>query len=294
MKKPKVLALVLALFVVVCIIITFCIPKWDSLFVQNPVTVTQGELSVHYLDVGKADCIFITDGETNIVIDSGYASASEYIEEYLDSYNVQTINLLVASHQDKDHIGSMAKIIDKYDVKEFWQPELNEKQIPNTSAYEYMQKALADKEISSLSPEPGTERAYGAINLETLAPSKIYSDINNCSIVIKLTFGEKKFLFMGDAEKQEEKGIINDGFDLSADVIKIGHHGSATSTTQELLDAVQPQIAVISVGPDDNNLPKEVTLDRLEQNNIKTYRTDLNGNVVIKTDGETLNTETER
>lgn len=300
MKKPKIVLALLSLFVVVCIAFTFGaplgIPTWDTLFPKiNTATVeTNGQLSVHFLDVGKADCIFITDGEKNIVIDSGYNSSWEYINSYLSSYNVKTINLLVASHQDKDHIGSMANIINTYNVNSFWQPALEEDQIPSTSAYTQMEKALSENGINGINPDVGTEVAYNDIKLKVISPAKHYNDINNCSIVIKLTYGNEIFMLMGDAEKQAENSIVKGGADIKADVIKIGHHGSATSTTEKFLSAVNPQIAVISVGPDDNNLPKESVLNRLLDFGVTTYRTDTNGTVVILTDGNTLTVKQER
>lgn len=251
-------------------------------------------MSVHILNVGRADSILIKCEDKNILIDAADKDVNDVVCSYLRRNNVKKLDLVVVTHPHRDHIGQMSNVIDQFDIVRFIMPRLKDGVMSTTKTYERLSKSLDSKHISPQEPTPGTDFNVGNAKIEILAPNAQYDNINNYSVVLKITYGNRKFLFTGDAETESEKDMIDAGFDLNSDVLKVGHHGSKTSTSQKFLDAVKPKYAVISVGPDQNNLPKKETLNRLSKNGINVFRTDLNGNIIIATDGNEIKINKER
>lgn len=252
------------------------------------------EFRVHYLDVGKADSALIQCGDVDILIDAGDVDNNHFVCSYLKQQNVDDLELVIATHPDRDHIGQMEDVINTFDIDEFMMPNIPESAIPTDVTYLNMMDALNNKEVEVTSPEAGESISLGDITVEILAPINLADDTNGNSIVSKIMYKDKKFLFMGDADTAEEKDILSAGYDVKSDVLKIGHHGSKTSTSKEFLKAVNPNYAVISVGKDKNNLPKQETIDKLNEVGAKIYRTDLDGTIIMGTDGEDIIISTER
>ncbi len=269
------------------------IPVWNSIFKACALSdfsscADSYPMSVHVLDVGKADSIFLTCEGKNILIDAGETNIYDVVNEYLRKLNIKTIDLLVLTHQHSDHVGSMSKIVDEFDVKSFMMPQLKDEMIPTFISYEKLLNSLDKKNMHIDKPEVGTSYNIGNMKLDILAPCKQYDDMNSNSIVFKATYKNKSFLFTGDAGEESEKDMISAGLNLKADVLKVGHHGSKTATSEDFLNNVNPSYAVISVGEDRNKLPKKITIERLKEHKIKTYRTDIDGTVVFATDGEDI------
>lgn len=252
------------------------------------------DMSVHIMDLGKADSIYIQCKDKNILIDAGDKEIHNRVLEYLNKRSIPNFDLVVVTHPHRDHIGGMEDVINKFSISKFIMPQLKDGVMSTTTTYKNMLLAIEKKNISPQLPKPGESFNIGDMKVEILAPNKVYDDVNNYSVVTKITYGNDSFLFTGDAETLSEHDMISQGFDLQADVLKVGHHGSKTSTSQEFLDAVKPDYAVISVGPDKNNLPKPQIINRLAKNNIKTYRTDFSGTVVFRTNGNGINVFTEK
>ncbi len=304
-KNKKFLTSILTLLFVLILsaLITFRpfdnLPSWSQIFNLFGLSdvdknVKNYDMSVHYIDVGKADAIFITCNDKNILIDSGNVEPQNPVVEYLKRQQVSKLDLVIASHQDKDHIGGMSNILYEFEIDKFMMPQLPDNLIPSSNCYESMMYVLSEKDIPISFPKCGENFQLGDMQINILGPVKQSNDsTNNNSIVMQIIYKDAKFLFMGDAEEEEEYDILDLGINIESDVIKIGHHGSKTSTTQELLDAVLPKYAVISVGEDNNNLPKKSVLERLADSNVKVYRTDLNGNVIIATNGDKLSVFTQ-
>lgn len=249
---------------------------------------------VHIIDVGCADSIFIKCEDKNILIDAADNDVSDVVPSYLKRHNVKTLDLVVATHPHRDHIGQMAQVVNTFNIARFIMPHLKDGVMATTKTYEGLLHALDMKKITPEDPIPGTSFQVGNVTVNILAPNAQYDNINNYSVVVKLTYGKSSFLFTGDAEKESEKDMINAGFDLTADILKVGHHGSKTSTTQEFLNAVKPKYAIVSVGPSQHNLPKKDTLNRLTKNGINVLRTDLNGTVIVATDGDKIEISKEK
>lgn len=269
--------------------------SWEQVFetfgVSDSVALSpeyEDELSVHVLDVGKADAIYIHCGDKDVLIDAGDVDITKPVTEYLKRKHVEKLDLVMVSHQHRDHFGGMKDIINTFPISRFMMPELPASLTPTGKTYESVLLALRDKNMHLEKPPVGESFELGNMNFQILGPLKPYDSMNNNSIVVKLSYGDNSFLFTGDAEKDAEKDILKANYDLRCDVLKVGHHGSATSTTQAWLNAINPRFAVVSVGPDRNNLPKADTIKRLKSSGAEVYRTDLNGTVVFCSNGKDI------
>lgn len=245
---------------------------------------------MHFIDVEQGDCTLIVAGETTILIDAGEVSESGSVIKYLNSLAIDRLDMIVASHPHSDHIGSLSSVLDEFGADKLIMPRVTEDMEPITSSYMNMidsaQKCKAKIEFAKVGK---TYSFDDGSSLEILAPVKDYEDYNNYSIVCKFIYGNTSFLFTGDIEKLAERDIVESGADLSADVIKIAHHGSRTSSLKIFMQAVNPRFAAISVGaPNDYGHPHKETLELLELLNIKVYRTDRHGNVVMFSDGNNI------
>nr|WP_319487710.1 ComEC/Rec2 family competence protein [uncultured Caproiciproducens sp.] len=251
-------------------------------------------MSVHVLEVGKADSIFIECGGKYMLVDGGTVDQGEPIAEYLDRRGVKKLDYVVNTHPDKDHIGGLGYLIGHYEIGHYFAPDIPVNLIPPSEEYLAAQEALKKKNIATSLPVCGDSFFLGTMKIEVLAPIEPGESTNNNSIVLKLTYGRTRFLLMGDAEKEEETDLIAGGADLSADVLKVGHHGSSTSTTEALLNAVKPKWAAISVADDSNGLPKKEVLKRLLSAGAAVYRTDVSGTLIFMSDGQNIKIATER
>lgn len=302
-KQKRTLIVSLSIIFAIAIGITVCenfnIISWKNVFNLAGVSDFTSEsdrydMSVHFIDVGKADSIYIKCKDKNILIDSGEKNTYDLVNEYLRRQNVKVLDLVIATHPHTDHIGGMPKVIEEFQINKLLMPELKEEVIPTSRTYEKFLLAIKNKNIAPERPIPGTSFNVGELIFEVLAPNKQYDDVNNNSIVVKMTFKNTSFLFTGDAEKESENDMMNNNFNLEADVLKVGHHGSKTSTSSAFLRKVNPKYAVICVGEDRYNLPKKITIDKLTKRNIKVFRTDCNGTVVFSTDGNKISVFTEK
>lgn len=277
------------------------IPTWNDIY--NYLNISTGTvdvdyenypLSVHILNVGKADAIYIKSNDKNILIDAGDTDTKEQVIQYLNNNKIQKFDLIIATHPHKDHIAGMPNVINAFPTDRFIMPKLPESIVPTTKTYMSMLKSLESHNVMVESPIVGENFKIGELNIDILGPVKEYENLNNNSVVAKLSYKNTSFLFVGDAEKESEADLISSGANLRSTVLKVGHHGSKTSTTQEFLNAVKPEYSVISVGPDSNNLPKDSTINRLKKNNIKIYRTDESGTVIFVSDGNNVKAFTEK
>lgn len=260
-----------------------------------------GKLVVHFLDVGQGDSelLQLPDGE-NILIDSGDRGAPTV--ELLRKFGVRQIDLIIATHPHADHIGEMRDVMRTFKVLEFWDSGFNHP----TKTYGDMLQEIKDRGIKFATPKRGDLRKFGEVSAEVLNPSENLPDENpnNASIVIRLTYGSKRFLFTGDAEYnggakssaweqmlESERGL------LQADLLKAAHHGSSDGTTEDVLLAVQPSIVTIScAAANDYHHPHPKVMRMLGQagNRIKLYRTDLEGTITAVCDGRTIELSTDR
>lgn len=243
----------------------------------------EDDLFVEYLDVGQADSILIYNKGHYMLIDAGNNEDGAKLVNYFKSLGITKFDYVVGTHAHEDHIGGMDDIINNFDIDHFYMPEV----ITTTKTFEDIVVALENKQLAFDTPKIGSTFKIGEADVRTIYVGSEEGDLNNTSIVLKLTYGDNKFLFTGDAEAKVEKQILDR--DIESDVLKIGHHGSQYSSSLDFLKTVNPTYAVIQVGVDNKyDHPKQVTLNRLNYYNIKVYRTDLDGTIVAKSNGEEI------
>lgn len=248
----------------------------------------EGKMIVYYIDVGQGDSILIQVNKKNLLIDSGPKSDKKKLLYYLSKINIDKIDYIISTHPHEDHIGNMSEIIDNYNVLNFYAPKVQS----TTKTFEQMIDSLKAKNLKINVIKKGTDSINLGENTKVtvFSPTKdYYEDLNNYSPILKIQYGKTSFLFTGDAQKDIEKEMIASNEDISADVLKVGHHGSSTSTTKEFLNKVHPSIGVLSVGLDNSyNHPNTDTLKRLKDSNVRIYRTDKDGIVILSSDGSTI------
>lgn len=255
------------------------------------------EAAVYYIDVGQGDCELIRTKNCNILIDCGEDERVDEVVGFINYSGVERLDYVIATHPHSDHIGGMYRILEKFDVGTVILPKLPDTLVPETVFYKKMLDVIDKKGINFEYAKPGKKYELGEKNmLEIIAPLyDNYEDLNNFSIVARYTHGENSFLFTGDAESLAELDILDNGLDIRADVLKIGHHGSAGASSKAFLDKVKPQIAVIEVAEvNDYGHPRAEVFERLGQVGCKeVYTTAADGNIVIVSDGAFLKVKTE-
>ena len=261
------------------------------LYYNKPSTsnIENGNLQVYFIDVGQADAIMIKENDKYALIDAGNNNDGNLLVDYFKKSGITDFEYVFGTHPHEDHIGGMDDIIDNFNIDNFYMPNA----ITTTKTFEDVLDALDEKNVELNTPTIGEKFNLGNAIFEVMYVGEDDNDLNNTSIVLKLTYGNNKYLFMGDATDSVEKDIIND--DIEADVIKIGHHGSKYSSTAEFIKKVNPEYAIISVGQNNSyDHPSTSTIDLLESNNIQIYRTDVDGTIISSSDGNTITFRTEQ
>lgn len=245
----------------------------------------EGLLTVHFLDVGQSDCTFIeAGGEYTVMVDASDAAHADEVCRYVRSLGYDTIDALVLTHPHSDHIGGAESVIESFDIKSIYMTE----ESGDEPYYSKLVGAIGKHSLKTVTAEQGTEFSFGELNCAFLSPgTKRYDDENDMSAILSLSYGEVKFLFMGDAGFAVESELLMSGADVSSTVVKAGHHGSNGSSSAEFIKAAGASYAVFSCGIDnDYGHPSVYALDRWESSGARCFRTDLDSTVVFCTDGE--------
>lgn len=258
--------------------------------------LTDDKLSVHFIDVGQGDSAFIEADGVTMLIDSGEESETDKVIHYLKEMGVKKLNYVIGTHPHSDHMGGLYKIIDEFSIGEVIIPPLPDDAIPTYRFFDRFLDSCDDKGLSITESEAGRSIFLGDVKAEIVAPAGTgYEDLNDYSVCLYITHGENTFLLTGDAEALSETEMTESGRLGHADVYKAGHHGSGSSSTQALLDAVTPDYAVISCGTENPyGHPHDSTIQRLSAFTDKIFRTDLCGTIVFESDGKALTVRTER
>ena len=302
--KPKstkeALSLLVSLFVVCLCIVSFTLsyqkqygtlPSWGDLMdhfglsyevsVDLPQEVLQNGTSVHFINVGQADATLILSAGESCLVDAGDFESADSLISYLDSIGIETLDYLVMTHPHADHIGSMDDVLENYTVGQVILPDFSLAPAPTSKIFQTVIETINAKQIPAVTAQQGQSYSLGNGTLEILADGVKTDNYNNLSPVIRFS-GEFSVLLSGDGEKEVEQDVLGSGVNLKADVFQAGHHGSSTSNTREFLQAVRPQITVVSCGKDNSyGHPHKEAIENFQLVGSDIYRTDKQGNVVV-------------
>ena len=278
MKKIRIV-----LLICLCLLVVGCANPFVESDDKTSVSTFSGDtLRVNYIDVGQGDSIFIQlPNKETMLIDAGEAYEADNVINYLNNLGIKKIDYVVGTHPHTDHIGGLEEVINTFDVGAIYMPKVSS----NSKTFEDLLTTISNKGLKVKTAKSGVVVLdEDNLKLEFIAPnSDNYSNLNNYSAVLKLTYLDNTFLFMGDAETLSEDEITSD---VDADVIKVGHHGSDSSSSVEFVKKVSPEYAIIMVGEGNSyNHPYQSIIDRYESVGAKVLRTDLDGNIVCDSDG---------
>lgn len=265
-------------------------PEATPIITAQPTEKPKSELTVHFIDVGQADAALLQCEDDVMLIDGGNVADSSLIIAYLKKLNIEHIDCMVCTHAHEDHVGGLSAPLSVMPVGAVYAPTTES----DSKAYQTFKQKIEDTNTGIMHPENYERLSLGSARVEIIAPLTNADKPNNTSIIVKATHGNKSFLFTGDAEREEEQTLLNKGLlKLKSDVLKVGHHGSDTSTSYTFLREVMPEYAVISVGKGNSyGHPTEAVLSRLRDADVKVYRTDLQGDIIMSSDGENITVTT--
>lgn len=248
----------------------------------NKVTIPMDGLYVHYIDVGQGDSELICCGGEYMLIDAGEPSASDTVVDYLNDHGIEKLEYVVCSHGHADHCGGLDAVVENFDVGTvFTSPYPGD-----TSSYEIFSDAVSAKGLDMTVPELGESYSLGEARFEFIGPLEEYDNLNDDSLVMRLEYGDTSFLFTGDMTSKAERDLLEDGANVKCDVLKVGHHGSSGSSSYRFLYEAEPKIAVISCEAGNSyGHPHEEALSRLNDCGAEVCRTDLEGSIIIFSNG---------
>lgn len=243
------------------------------------------DLTVHFLDVGQADCALLESDGEYILIDGGNVGDGDEVVEYLLDTGVESLAAVFCSHAHEDHVGGLADVLKTIPTQQVYAPT----RTYSSNCFDEFVYYADQQNLTVQIPAPGDTLTFGDATVTVLGPVQSYAEVNNTSLVLRVQVGETRFLFTGDMETAAETDLLDSGADVKADVLKVGHHGSETSTGYRFLYEVDPDHAVISVGAGNTyQHPHESTLSRLEDADVPVYRTDELGTIIAVSDGKTV------
>lgn len=232
-------------------------------------------LKVYYFDVGQADSILIVNNNQTMLIDAGNNDDGELIVNNIKKLGISKLDYVIGTHPHEDHIGGLDNVIDAFDIGTIYMPKVQ----TNTKTFEDVLDAISNKGLTVTAPKVGDKFQVGNANCEVMHAGEDSSNLNSTSIVIRMEYNNKSYLFMGDAEKVNEDAREWP----ETDILKVGHHGSSTSSSQRFLNQVKPKIAVIQLGKGNKyGHPHDEVIKRLEKMNVAIYRTDLQKDILIE------------
>lgn len=283
--KPSLLAIIILIIVAL-----FGVKETGLIDVDNAQFTNgllDGEIYVHFIDVGQGSSTLIQQGENGILVDSGLSEYGDTVSDFIKSCGVTNLEYVIATHPHDDHIGSLPQVMDDFSVGEIIMPELSEMNTPTTKVYERLLDYIIENDIDVNAAEFGDVYRMDEVSFQILGPVEQKKDLNDMSVICKVVAGDSSFMLLGDAEKDELSSVCeyNETYNLSfdSDVVLMGHHGSSTSIYKEFLDMVDADTAIISCGRNNSyNHPHKEALKYCKDNGMEILRTDLDGTISYK------------
>jgi len=267
----------------IIIIGVFIYSEISESFKKEEYVPVSTDLIVEFIDVGQADSIYITNNNHHMLIDGGNNKDGSLLVKYFKEKNIETFDYIVATHPHEDHIGGLDNIVKNFNIDNIYMIDLE----TDYKSYTDLIESINKKNIKVTYPNVDDTFTLGEAQLRVIHIDNDKDNINDDSIVLKLIFGHNTFLFTGDITKQAEEKLLTSN--LKSDVLKIAHHGSPYSTSPAFIKKVDPKYAIISVGDNNEyNMPSDIILNRLKVMNIETHRTDKEGTIIVKSDGENI------
>ena len=253
----------------------------DSYSKEHP--IISEDLLVEFIDVGQADCIFISSNNHNMLIDAGNNNDGNKLVKYFQEKGVDTFDIVVSTHPHEDHIGGIDNILKSFKINKVLMPDL----VTTTRTFEEVIDVIEEKNLNMVTPKIGDKYHLGDSVIEVIYLDNNEEDFNESSIVLKLTYKDVSFLFTGDSTTESESKYLDK--DIKADVLKVAHHASKYSTSNAFLDKVNPKYAIISLAKEnDYYYPHIATIKRLESHGAKIYQTSELGTIIVKSDGTNI------
>ena len=248
--------------------------------------VAQEDLLIDFIDVGQADSILIRNQDKVMLIDAGTNEAGKTVVNYLETLGITKIDYLIGTHPHEDHIGGLDDVINNFDIGQIYMPKME----TTTKTFEDVLDAIETKNLTVTAPNKGDKIKIGQAEGEFMTEPILDEDnLNISSLVLRVEFGNTSYLFMGDAEEENEETISWP----KTNVLKVGHHGSSTSSSESFLEQVQPKYAIIMIGKDNSyGLPTQETINKLSNIGSEIYRTDEDGTIQMTSDGNTIEIKT--
>ncbi len=290
-KRLNKITFAVGVLVLICLVAYIVVTGAVSFEADAPAPTHSGaagaQMNVMVIDVGQGDSILVTmeTGET-MLIDAGESSEVSSIKEELDERGITQIDILIATHPHADHIGGMTQIIESYEIGSIYMPDMQS----DSKTYKKLRSAIDARGIPLIEAFAGLTFQLGSAECMIVSPDEdADKDANNESVVLLLDYLDTEFLFTGDMEEWAEDTVLENGYPVDADVLKVAHHGSSTGTSEAFLSAVSPDYAVISCGKDNKyGHPHDETLALFEKYDIGPLRTDLSGDILFVSDGRSL------
>lgn len=283
--KNKKITIILFMFLISILILGGC--ESDFVSGDNLEYNLEDNLLIHFIDVGQGDSTLIVFPNKEVaLIDAGTIARRKEVVEYIEKQNIKRIDYLIGTHPHEDHIGGLPEIIRNFEIGKVYLPNKTN----NTAIFEELLNEIKNHNLKITEAKAGLNIIDDRdLRFTIMAPSMEYSSINDSSIVTKIVYKDFSTIITGDAEKESESNMVKEGYNLKANILRVGHHGSSTSTTEEFLNKVNPDYAVISLGKDNTyGHPHREIITALESRDIITLRTDILGNIVFKTDGKNI------